>query len=431
MKKTKLIALVTVLLFLLLSVMYIAPIKAMTTLSSMPANSDLQILPIENQNGFQCDGWKIITVNESSTEFLINITNPEGLVTTLLINKTSSEDTLTVNGVETQLNQPLTPTMGSSDMPSINIASAPSSIGPSLGQSINQTLSSIIGTSSLPFDNNTFDNNTLQTANPSSLMRTTKQAGSAQLNGANLPNAMQSALSEIYNPCYTYFQWDTMNFVSGENTNYPHDDKSAYNISAIDDWAMSGANLLHAQLSHAQSQNLPSAGQTLIDEAIGDELAGAICEYIVALTVPEILIIGGLIAAAFDIVINYIDSSNFLDEDGCLWFWISSQFFAWLGQEVADFVANWWDPFYYSNFITQVSQELWSFPYLRIGDYTYFNSENLNDPAPPQYWANSEDGVYTYSPYNPSTASTGNENALCGQSPDNDYATIYAGNSGD
>ena len=79
---------------------------------------------------------------------------------------------------------------------------------------------------------------------------------------------------------------------------------------------------------------------------------------------------------------------------------------------------------------TRLLDDLVSNAYLRIGGITLLNSLELSDPTVPQFWAASINSVYTYSDWNPYSASVSNPSGLCGSSPDGNYATLYAGNYG-
>ena len=322
MKKAKLVIPTSVVMFLLLSAMLIMPIRAMTQLTSITPNSNPQMTFLAGKNGFQSDGVTIVVENESNTD-LITVTSPAGLITTIDINKTETENIITVNGVKNSINQ----TIGSVPNKLTN-QSLSSTIKPSLSLSINQTFRSTIGSS------------------PLSINQTFPSTGASETPHSN---NMLSMFSENYNSIDNYYPWDGLNFISGPGITYPHDDRGAYYIVPSGSWCMEGNQLEHFQMDEADSYGLTNVSPYLVDVGIGDQIAAFIATQ-VELGPLEIAALAVLIGSVFDFMVNSFDTSYICDEAGCVWFWLYNPFYSWLISNAANLaseaVYDWIGSFY-------------------------------------------------------------------------------------
>jgi hypothetical protein len=391
MKKIRFVIGTSVILFILLTAMLIAPINA----STMTPNSSVQVTKLSaNEYIIESNGMRMVLENYSDTDYSLTVTNQTGSVMTFDFNKNGTETTETINGVETL------------SFPIGQAISPPTGFSPA--QTINQTLSPPIGSPSLPV------NQTLTTSS--------SETSSTQ------SNSVTPMFSENYSPNTNYYPWDGLNFASGQYLLYPHDDRnSIYDISPYIDWSMAGNELEHFQMDHQNSQTLVNAGPVatfaVIGAVIGTLLGGA----------PAGSLVGALIGIVFGLIITTFGNYILFDEDGCMWYWLSLPFLNWVQSEL-------WTLYDYAIYLGPVGvaydeawidSTLYSEGYVRLGSETFFNQLGVEDPTVPQYWAASINSYSTYSTYNPYSAAISNPSGLCGPSPDGNFAYLYAGNYGD
>ncbi|MEM3011073.1 MAG: hypothetical protein QXE76_04620 [Candidatus Bathyarchaeia archaeon] len=166
------------------------------------------------------------------------------------------------------------------------------------------------------------------------------------------------------------YWWDGVYFIEGYPVKYPHPDKSYYGISIYDDWAYKANKLWHYQFNKDTSEALVTGGIGVIAAAIGVAIA--------ALGAGEI---APIITAVVSAVLGWYVNRNWLDEDSCLWFWVSRQFVQWLGDNA------WWLAILWLispvDAVAAVMAAFLSCGYLRVGSLTYYDAVGAGNPSPP------------------------------------------------
>jgi hypothetical protein len=168
----------------------------------------------------------------------------------------------------------------------------------------------------------------------------------------------------------TKYLWDNVWFVEGGSIKYPHCDRSTYGISIWAAWAHPGNKLWHYQFDKDTSTAIANGGPTLIGGAIGTAIA--------LIGGGEI---GALIGAVIAIILSWASNKLWLDEEGCLWFWVSKSWVKWLGDNA------WWLAILYLTSatlaISLVLKEFCTSGYLRVGTVTYADFIGAGNPSPP------------------------------------------------
>lgn len=215
----------------------------------------------------------------------------------------------------------------------------------------------------------------------------------------------------------TNYWWDqSVYFVEGQYIDYPHPDRDYYGTRPADDWWIEGDYLVHFQLNKAVSQTLSWAGPEVIGITLGLLIGAKIGSWQGALALAGLGLLLGL-------CITYVMNAVLVDEEECLWFWVSRQF--------ADWFDNW---FWYIELLMDINapiamlaieEQLMSGGYFRVGDQTFMDMHNFGGPHPPTwYYALSQvpfasgGGAY-YS----------NEGNILGTA-NGQYATLYSGSFG-
>jgi len=116
----------------------------------------------------------------------------------------------------------------------------------------------------------------------------------------------------------TAFTWDGVQFVSGTyNGNYikyPYANREYYDISPYSEWSRRGIKTLHVQFDYAKSLAL---GVSL--PAIG----AAMGVFVGVMINPAVGTLTGIVLAS---ALTWEVYVYFLDEEGCLWWWLSLAF---------------------------------------------------------------------------------------------------------
>jgi len=220
---------------------------------------------------------------------------------------------------------------------------------------------------------------------------------------------------------YITYKWDGIDFEEGFSASpyidikYPHPDRSSNGgISQFSDWYTDGNRLFHYQINSDTVAGFLSTGgsvaQVLIGAAIGAVIGGKIGGGYGAVGGA----IGGAIAAG---LVLWYSASHFVDEKGCIWWWINYDFL--------NTIYNWMPYLMCMSddmAIMIAEAEFAAYGYLRVGKVTakgIFN--DINDPAPPQVY-------YALSAIK---SSTGNgyvdyEGNIVG-APDKNYAYLNSG----
>lgn len=171
----------------------------------------------------------------------------------------------------------------------------------------------------------------------------------------------------------TTYIWDNIHYVEGTNIDYPHPDRTYYDISRSSDWIMTGTKLIHYQINHDTSAQILWGGLPLACSVIGLTI-GAMCS-----GSPYGAAIGGLVGAVLG-AIAAVEGFVMEDEEDCIWFWISISFFNWLVNN-----AWWLGPLYLASPVAAYSFVLQSFlacGYFRLGPSTLCDAVGAGNPSP-------------------------------------------------
>jgi hypothetical protein len=92
---------------------------------------------------------------------------------------------------------------------------------------------------------------------------------------------------------------------------------------------------------------------------------------------------GAIIGKAFGVFVKYVAETYFLDECGCIWWWVSVAFLNWC---IDNAFTLWFhgciDPAYA---ISLVVTNLYTTGYLRIGAITFLDTIGVGNPEPFPY----------------------------------------------
>ena len=168
-----------------------------------------------------------------------------------------------------------------------------------------------------------------------------------------------------------HYWWDNVYFVDGTDIDYPHPDNVYYDISKTTDWTKLGYALYHCQINKDSTLGI-IAGIVLLSGILG-----------LAVTVwlgggTAATVVGGVTGLALMSLIPVVIDYYFVDERGCIWFWVSDQFVDWL-------IANlsWLGPLCQSNPAVGYGQILIAFVnygYLRVGSVTFHDALGIVGP---------------------------------------------------
>ena len=189
-------------------------------------------------------------------------------------------------------------------------------------------------------------------------------------------------LTPIVKAGVVHFWWDNVYFIQGTDIDYPHPNNVYYDISKTTDWTKLGYALYHCQI------NKDSTFQIIVGSvALSAALGLAVTVWLGGGTMAAL--VGGLtgivLASLVQIVIDYY----FVDERGCIWFWVSVLFVDWLMENL-----SWLYPLCVINPALGYSQILIGFltygEYLRVGKVTFHDGLGIGSNYPP--WDINEDG---------------------------------------
>lgn len=166
------------------------------------------------------------------------------------------------------------------------------------------------------------------------------------------------------------YRWDGVWFVHDIYVKYPHPDRDYYEISPYSEWSIKGGKLYHKQIDYATSKAL-----TLTAPVIG-----AVFGAIIGAQIGH-PVIGGVVGTVLGVVLTWVADVYFLDECGCIWWWISVSFVDWLSANAADLLLLYLrDP---SLAQAQIMYAFLGCGYLRAGSVTFYDAIHRREPIPP------------------------------------------------
>jgi hypothetical protein len=220
----------------------------------------------------------------------------------------------------------------------------------------------------------------------------------------------------------TYYWWDNVYFGQGDPSfQYPHPDRTYYSIPTYANWLTAGNNLWHFQFSDAESGFLANAGAAVFAGEVGALIAAGTFEVPIAAALIDAFVVPIVYAA-----ITAFEESTILDEESCLWFWISQFFVNWLYQ-------NQWYLLFLADInpvaaVTLLESAFYGANYFRIGSLQFVDSLGIGQPGPPpdSYYVSSITHTQAYG-----YGAVNNPNGLIGSSNDGSYVQLWGGNPND
>jgi len=169
-----------------------------------------------------------------------------------------------------------------------------------------------------------------------------------------------------------HYWWDNVYFVEGTDIDYPHPDNVYYDISQTSDWTKLGKDLHHHQINKDTTHQI-LVGSIAFFGALGIIITALLGGGTMATVVGTLtgLALGSLI----DVIIDYY----FVDERGCIWWWISWLFVYYLQQNLP----------YLSSAnaeiaIAAIVGAFISYGYFRIGMVTFNDPMGIGSPHLPE-----------------------------------------------
>lgn len=166
-----------------------------------------------------------------------------------------------------------------------------------------------------------------------------------------------------------HFWWDNVYFVAGTDIDYPHPDNVYYGISPSSDWTMLGDNLYHNQINRDTSYAICIGTAIFIDVValiLGAKLGGSSTAYYVAGLATIV------ISNAITMAIDYF----FVDERGCIWWWIS-YLFVWYLYENLPYLSG----VTKEVALAEILAAFVCYDYFRVGKVTFHDPMGIGSPT--------------------------------------------------
>jgi len=165
-----------------------------------------------------------------------------------------------------------------------------------------------------------------------------------------------------------HYWYDNVYFVQGRDIDYAHPDNVYYDISPSSDWTKLGDDLYHHQINRDTTRDIVIGTIFFLDVLmliLFRNLGGTTTAYYVA----------GLAEIALTTFIDVLLDYYFVDERGCMWWWISRTFVYYLEKNMP----------YLSGIgkeeaLSEILAAFLCFGYFRIGKVTFNNPQGLDDP---------------------------------------------------
>ncbi|MDR2204438.1 MAG: hypothetical protein LBE76_09170 [Nitrososphaerota archaeon] len=216
------------------------------------------------------------------------------------------------------------------------------------------------------------------------------------------------------------YWWDGVYFYEDSsfwNFDYPHPDKTYYNINPSNDWFKVGNNKIHVQINAGDSSHILNVGGSL--------LAAVVCTVLdVALSFAGLP--GVLTLFSVDLIVGALLSWYyglfFTDEDGCIWVWLGWNVFSDL-LGTWGFLEYWFqvDPYGAQIYVEDYVRE---YGYFRVGHLTLIG---VGGPAPPPPH---KDIIQIIQAPGYGSGYVSNPTGAMWSPPDNNLALIYGMSSG-
>jgi hypothetical protein len=212
-----------------------------------------------------------------------------------------------------------------------------------------------------------------------------------------------------------YFWWDGVYFIDkGLYTppySYPDRD-FYYPCPPESEVIFIGNSLYHIQVDEYTSAIIEAAGA----EAVGG-IIGAIIGVMIGGFYGELL--GTVAGIVMGIVMSFIYNWMFVDEAGCVWFWISQDFIQWLNDNAIWIsMAAAFDP---PVAIAGTLSAFYDCGYLKVGNTMFYDGIGIGDPDQSYYWVT---GVLTTDIYG--DANIDNPDNIRGNTYDEASAHMHA-----
>ncbi|MDR2203121.1 MAG: hypothetical protein LBE76_02235 [Nitrososphaerota archaeon] len=222
---------------------------------------------------------------------------------------------------------------------------------------------------------------------------------------------------------YNMYWWDGILLEEGyhnllnRDVKYPHPVRGHYGISLFDNWEREGTQLVHNQIDRDTTAVFLSAGPSVAEVLICTGVGALIGAKVGKVYGAIIGAIAGAVISGFAVGMGYF---NFLDESGCIWWWVNKSFVNWL-EDNALFLA-----------LLPVGAEgvvlgqMIANGYIRIGSLTLCEGVyvNIGDPvATSPYYAVSTTPSFIGNGY------VNNKDNILG-APDGSYAYLNSGSYG-
>ena len=178
-------------------------------------------------------------------------------------------------------------------------------------------------------------------------------------------------LTPIVKAGVMHYWWDNIYFVDGTDIDYPHPDNVYYDISRNTDWTKKGYALYHCQI------NKDSTFQIIVGALAFSAFVGLVVTAWLGGGKTAALV-GGIAGIALATFIQMVIDYYFVDERGCIWFWVSVQFVNWVRANL-----SWLGPLCNRDPATGLAQILIgfvSYGYLRVGMLTFHDALGIVGP---------------------------------------------------
>lgn len=170
-----------------------------------------------------------------------------------------------------------------------------------------------------------------------------------------------------------HYWWDNVYFKEGTDIKYPHPDESYYDISKYLDWTGIGTKLHHFQINEQTTQDII----TLI---VG---IGTVAGLILALKMgggATASLVGGLAGLVITSFLTRVIDFYFVDERGCIWFWLSNEFISYLMYSM-DYLASVLEEYA----LALITSAFLFYGYLGVGKVVMHDPLGIGKPQAPQY----------------------------------------------
>lgn len=165
-----------------------------------------------------------------------------------------------------------------------------------------------------------------------------------------------------------HYYWDNVVFILGTDIKYAHPDNVYYDIDKYSDWSKRGQDLYHNQV------NKDTTYQILVGSVAFFTFLGTIVTAWLGGT-PMASVVGGLTGVALGTIVSLILDYYFVDERGCIWWWISRLFVYYLEQNLPALSIG------DEGALAAIISAFLCFGYLRIGKVIFNDPTGIGSPS--------------------------------------------------